>query len=358
MQRYRIAVIPRDGIGAEVIDAGLAVLTEVAAQDGRFHLEVEHYDWGSSRYKRAGAMMPEDGLSDLANKDAIYFGAAGHPDIPDHFTLWGLRLKICQGLDQYANLRPARALPGVTPALRAPAASGLDWLIVRENTEGEYAGAGGRVHTGFAHEVGTEVAVFTRSGCERVMHEAFRRARARPAKHLICATKSNAMRHGMVLWDSVFDAVSAHHPEVATERVLVDAMAARMVSHPETIDTVVATNLHADVLSDLAAALTGSLGLAPSANVNPEQRYPSMFEPIHGSGFDIAGQGKANPIGAFWSAAMMLDHLGEPTSASRLMAAIEAALYRGTAHTPDLGGQATTRAVTDTVIEAIQRPRA
>ena len=354
MRRHKIAAIPGDGIGAEVVEAGLEVLETLAARDGGFALDVTRYDWGSDRYKRTGAMMPDDGLDRLSDQHAIYFGAVGDPEVPDHLTLWGLRLKICQGFDQYANVRPARVLPGITPPLRTAGAAGIDWLIVRENTEGEYAGAGGRVHQGQPAEVGTEVAVFTRTGIDRVMRQAFEIARSRPAKHLTCVTKSNAQRHGMVLWDEVFAQVARDYPDVATDKVLVDAMTTRMVLKPSTIDTLVATNLHADILSDLAAALTGSLGVAPTANLNPERTHPSMFEPIHGSGFDIAGQGIANPVGAFWTAALMLEHLGEGTAATALMTAVERTLATGTAFTPDLGGTATTRQVTDRVIAAIR----
>ena len=353
VRRHRIAAIPGDGIGAEVVEAGLEVLDALARRDGGFALEVTRFDWGSERYKRTGAMMPEDGLDQLRDQHAIYFGAVGDPEVPDHLTLWGLRLKICQGFDQYANVRPARVLPGITPPLRTEGAEAIDWVIVRENTEGEYAGAGGRVHQGHPEEVGTEVAVFTRTGIERVMRQAFEIARPRPAQHLTCVTKSNAQRHGMVLWDEVFASVAADYPDVATDKVLVDAMTTRMVLKPGAIDTVVATNLHADILSDLAAALTGSLGVAPTANLNPARTYPSMFEPIHGSGFDIAGQGIANPVGAFWTAALLLDHLGEAEPAAALMTAVEQVLATGTAFTPDLGGEATTRAVTDRVIAAI-----
>jgi tartrate dehydrogenase/decarboxylase/D-malate dehydrogenase len=353
-RRHRIAAIPGDGIGAEVIDAGLEVLQALAERDGGFTLDVTRHDWGSARYKRTGAMMPDDGLAQLRDRDAIFFGAVGDPEVPDHLTLWGLRLKICQGFDQYANIRPARVLSGVTPPLRTAGADRIDWVIVRENTEGEYAGAGGRVHQGHPGEVATEVAVFTRKGVERVMRQAFEIARRRPGQHLTCVTKSNAQRYGMVLWDEVFASVAADYPEVATDKVLVDAMTTRMVLHPDRVDTVVATNLHADILSDLAAALTGSLGVAPTANLNPEGVYPSMFEPIHGSGFDIAGQGIANPVGAFWTAALMLEHLGEREPARALMTAVEQVLASGTAFTPDLGGTTTTRAVTDRVIASIQ----
>jgi tartrate dehydrogenase/decarboxylase/D-malate dehydrogenase len=354
MRAYRIAAIPGDGIGNEVIPAGLRVLAAVEERAGGFHLEVADFDWGSARYKRHGALMPQDGLAELAKFDAIYFGAVGAPDIPDHVTLWGLRLPICQGFDQYANVRPARILPGIASPLRAATAETLDWVIVRENSEGEYAGNGGRVHRGLPEEVATETAVFTRHGVERIMRFAFALARRRPKKHLTVVTKSNAQRHGMVMWDEIAAEVARDFADVRWDKELVDAMTTRMVLKPATIDTVVATNLHADILSDLAAALAGSLGIAPTANLNPEKRFPSMFEPIHGSAFDITGKGIANPVASFWTAAMMLDHLGESQASQRLMAAIERVTADKSLHTPDLGGRATTAQVTDAVIDAIR----
>ncbi|MEM7188521.1 MAG: tartrate dehydrogenase [Pseudomonadota bacterium] len=353
MKTFRIAAIPGDGIGTEVIAAGLEVLSSVAARQG-FALDVTDFDWGSDRYLSTGSMMPTDGLDQLRDMDAIYFGSAGDPRVPDHISLWGLRLAICQPFDQYANVRPARVLPGLESPLRGIGPGDLDWVIVRENSEGEYAGAGGRAHQGHSHEVGMDVSVFTRSGVERIQRFAFELARTRPAKHLTLVTKSNAQRHGMVMWDDVFHAIRDDYPDVEIDRILVDAMTTRMVLHPDQIDVVVATNLHADILSDLAAALTGSLGLAPTANLNPERTFPSMFEPIHGSAFDIMGQGIANPIGSFWSAAMMLDHLGEAVAAASLLNAIEAVTAAGTAIPRDLGGKATTREVTDAVLAVLE----
>ncbi len=354
MGEYKIAAIPGDGIGAEVVGAGLGVLGALQKREARLKLHVEQFLWGSEYYRTYGRMMPEDALETLKGFDAIYFGAVGHPEVPDHITLWGLRLAICQGFDQYANVRPARILPGVRCPLAGVCEGDLDWIIVRENTEGEYSGAGGRAHRGQPEEVATETAIFTRKGVERIMRFAFDLARTRPAKHLSCVTKSNAQRHGMVLWDESFAEVAGDYPGIATDKVLVDAMTTRMVLKPKSLDVIVATNLHADILSDLAAALTGSLGLAPTANLNPEGKYPSMFEPIHGSGFDIMGQGIANPVGAFWSAAMMLDHLGEAEAAAVLLRAIERALASGQATTPDLGGTATTAQVTAAVCAALE----
>ncbi|MBC7799898.1 MAG: tartrate dehydrogenase [Gemmatimonadaceae bacterium] len=353
MRHHRIASIPADGIGPEVIAAGLEVLDAVALRDGGFRLDVTHLDWGSDRYRRTGALMPADGLDQLRGLDAILFGAVGAPDIPDHVTLWGLRLPICQGFDQYANVRPTRILPGVTSPLRDVGPGDLDWLIVRENSEGEYAGHGGRAHRGHPEEVATETAIFTRRGVERIMRYAFAAAQARPRKLLTVVTKSNAQRHGMVFWDEIAAMVAADFPDVTWDKELVDAMTTRMVRNPASIDTVVATNLHADILSDLAAALAGSLGIAPTGNVDPERRYPSMFEPIHGSAFDITGKGIANPVATFWTASMMLDHLGEAAAARMLMEAVEQVCGAGIT-TPDLGGCHTTIDVTRAVCDALR----
>jgi len=347
VKTYRIASIPGDGIGNEVIPAGIEVLQKTA--DG-FRLEFEPFDWSSRRFKETGQYIPDGGLERLKRFDAIFFGAVGAPDVADHLSLWGLRLPICQGFDQYANVRPARVLPGIKSPLDKGAE--IDWVIVRENTEGEYSGAGGRVHTGLDNEVAMEISTFTRSGVERVHRFAFELARKRPRKHLTLVTKSNAQRHGMVLWDEIFMRVAKEFPEVKTDRILVDAMTTRMVLNPAAIDTVVASNLHADILSDLAAALSGSLGIAPTANLNPERKFPSMFEPIHGSAFDITGKGVANPIATFWTAAMMLEHLGEPKAAARLMQAIERTTEEQV-FTPDLGGVHDTRAVTNAVKRAL-----
>jgi len=354
MKDYSIAAIPGDGIGAEVIDAGLEVLEVLAGRDGGFGLTIEKFPWGADYYRQHGRMMPEDGLARLRHKDAIFFGSAGDPHVPDHVTLWGLRLAICQPFDQYANVRPSRLLPGIESPLKGVTADDLNWVIVRENSEGEYAGCGGRVHQGLPEEVGMDVAVFTRPGVERVQRFALELARSRPRKLLTLVTKSNAQRHGMVMWDDVFDLIKGDYPDVTTDKMLVDAMTTRMVLDPKSIDTVVATNLHADVLSDLAAALTGSLGIAPTANLNPPGIYPSMFEPIHGSAFDIMGKGIANPIGTFWSASMMLEYLGEAQAAEHLMRAIERVTAAGNVRPRDLGGDATTRQVTDAVCQAIR----
>lgn len=352
MREYKIAAIPADGIGPEVIAAGLQVLEALEQRSGDFKIHSETFHWGSDYYKKHGVMMPADGLEKLKAFDAIFFGAVGAPDVPDHITLWGLRLPICQGFDQYANVRPTKILPGITPPLRNCGPGDLDWVIVRENSEGEYSGHGGRAHRGLPEEVGTEVAIFTRVGVTRIMRYAFKLAQARPRKLLTVVTKSNAQRHGMVMWDEIAAEVSAEFPDVTWDKMLVDAMTVRMTLKPETLDTIVATNLHADILSDLAGALAGSLGVAPTANIDPERRFPSMFEPIHGSAFDITGKGIANPIATFWTAAQMLEHLGERDAAARLMSAVERVTEAGIL-TPDVGGTANTRQVTDAVCNAI-----
>lgn len=354
MKSYAIATIPGDGIGKEVIPAGAKVLQALAESSRTFRFEFQDFAWGGDWYRAHGVMMPADGLDALRDKDAILFGSAGDPQIPDHITLWGLRLKICQGFDQYANVRPTRILPGIDAPLKRCAPKDLDWVIVRENTEGEYAGVGGRVHQGHPIEVATDVSIMTRAGVERIQRFAFKLAQSRPRKQLTVVTKSNAQRHAMVMWDEVAVQVSKDFPDVRWDKELVDAMTARMVNRPASIDTVVATNLHADILSDLAAALAGSLGIAPTGNIDPERRYPSMFEPIHGSAFDIMGKGLANPIGTFWSCVMLLEHLDETHAARRLMTVVESVTAERALHTGDLGGQATTQQVTDAVIARIQ----
>ncbi|AWB35435.1 tartrate dehydrogenase [Orrella marina] len=353
---YQIALIPGDGIGKEVIPQGRRVIEALAGKrDQRdVSFEFETFDWGADFYRKHGIMMPEDGLEQIRHKDAILFGSAGDPEVPDHITLWGLRLKICQGLDQYANVRPARILPGIDAPLKRCRPEDLDWVIVRENTEGEYAGVGGRVHQGQPIEVATDVSMMTRAGVTRILKYAFELALSRPRKRLTVVTKSNAQRHAMVMWDEIAAEVAQSYPDVTWDKELVDAATARMVMRPDSLDTIVASNLHADILSDLAAALAGSLGIAPTANLDPERRYPSMFEPIHGSAFDIMGKGLANPIGTFWSIVMMLEHLGQPAMASRLMNAIESVTADPALHTRDLGGQATTEMVSAAVCERLQ----
>lgn len=356
MPEYKVATIPADGIGIEVIAATKEVLAALEFQVSGLGFSFTDLDWGSEYYRKNGRMMPADGLERLKAFDAILFGAVGAADIPDHITLWGLRIAICQGLDQYANVRPTRIFPGITPPLRNCKRENLNIVIVRENTEGEYSGQGGRSHRGFPEEVATEVSVFTRSGVERIMRFAFQLAQSRPRKLLTVVTKSNAQKHGMVFWDEIAEEVSRDFADVTWDKGLVDAMTVRMTLKPETLDTIVATNLHADILSDLAGALSGSLGMAPTANLDPERRFPSMFEPIHGSAFDITGKGIANPIASFWCAVQMLEHLGETEAAQKLMTAIERTTETGYL-TPDVGGTATTREVTDAVIESLDYKR-
>ncbi len=351
-RQYTIAVIPGDGIGVEVTPEALRVLDRLAARSaGRIAFDYESFPWGCQYYLQTGRMMDGDGLERLQGKDAIFFGAVGWPGVPDHISLWGLRLAICQGFDQYACVRPVRLLPGVPSPLRDATPERIDWVVVRENSEGEYAGIGGRnlAARGPDREVALQTALFTAQGCERIIRYAFDLARTRTRKKVTSVTKSNAQQYGMVLWDECFDRVRADYPDVETEQWLVDAMAARFVLRPETLEVVVGSNLFGDILSDLGSAIGGSLGIAASANIDPERRHPSMFEPVHGSAPDIAGQGIANPIAAIWSAAMMLEHLGLTPEAERIMAALAATTASGVL-TPDLGGSATTRDVGDAVL--------
>jgi tartrate dehydrogenase/decarboxylase / D-malate dehydrogenase len=352
MRRFRIAVIPGDGIGQEVTPEGVRVLDALANQSrGELQFEYEDFAWGCQYYLQTGHMMDADGLDRLRSFDAIYFGAVGWPGVPDHVSLWGLRLAICQGFDQYANIRPVRLLPGVASPLRAATADTMDWVVVRENTEGEYAGIGGRNLSarGPGKTIAIQAGLFTEEGCERIMRFAFDMATKRKRKKVTSVTKSNAQQYGMTLWDEVFWSVARDYPGVETEQWLVDAMAARFVLRPETLEVVVASNLFADILSDLGSALAGSMGIAASANLNPERKFPSMFEPVHGSAPDIAGQGIANPIAAIWSASLMLDHVGLPDESARIMRALETTTAAGSL-TPDLGGACRTTEVTDAVI--------
>ncbi len=352
MREYNIATIPADGIGPEVISASKEVLGALDDKYADIKFHFQNFDWGTDYYKKHGYMMDSDGLNALKKHDAILFGAVGAEDVPDHITLWGLRLKICQGFDQYANVRPTRILPGIDSPLRDCKPGDLDWVIIRENSEGEYSGQGGRTHRGHPEEVATEVSIFTRVGVTRIMRYAFSMAQSRPRKLLTVVTKSNAQKHGLVMWDEIAEEVSRDFPDVTWDKMLVDAMTVRMTLQPQSLDTIVATNLHADILSDLAGALAGSLGVAPTANIDPERRFPSMFEPIHGSAFDITGKGIANPVATFWSSAQMLEHLGEREIAERLMRAVELTTKAGII-TPDVGGTSTTKDVTAAVIEAI-----
>jgi tartrate dehydrogenase/decarboxylase/D-malate dehydrogenase len=352
---FRIAVIPGDGIGAEVVPEGLRVLDRLAAlSGGRLAFAYESFPWGCQHYLRTGRMMDADGLERLAGFDAIYFGAVGWPGVPDHVSLWGLRLAICQGFDQYACIRPVRLLPGVPSPLKSATAETVDWVVVRENSEGEYAGIGGRnlAGRGADREVAIQTALFTAQGCERIIRYAFDLARTRRRRKVTGVTKSNAQQYAMTLWDETFARVAAAYPDVETEQWLVDAMAARFVLRPETLEVVVASNLFGDILSDLGSAIGGSLGIAASANLDPERRHPSMFEPVHGSAPDIAGQGIANPVAAIWTVALMLDHLGLTAEAALVMDAVAATTGAGVL-TPDLGGSATTREVGEAIAAAL-----
>ncbi|HZV52833.1 MAG TPA: tartrate dehydrogenase [Candidatus Dormibacteraeota bacterium] len=347
---HRIAVIPGDGVGKEVIPEGIKVLSALGLP-----LEFEELPWGCEHYERTGRMMPDDALATLARFDAIYLGAIGWPTVPDHVSLWGCLLPIRKTFDQYVNLRPVRLPPGIRSPLAGRGSADVDMLFIRENTEGEYSGAGGRVHQGTPAEVAVEVPVFTRRAIERCARYAFERARER-RRRLVSVTKSNASRYAYVLWDEVVAGLAPSYPEVEVERVHVDAMAARMVLRPDSIDVVVGSNLFADVLTDLGAALQGSLGLAASANLSPEGIGPSMFEPVHGSAPDIAGRSLANPMGAVWSAALMLRHLGHEAEADRVEGAIDRVCAEGRFLTGDLGGGATTSEVGDAIVRALGDP--
>ena len=350
---YKIAVIPGDGIGTEVINSGVEVLQALSKIVPNLPIEFNHFDWGAEYYKEHGIMMPDEGVDELKDYNAIYFGSAGVPDIPDHITLWGLRLKICQGLDQYANLRPVKLLPGISSPLKNVEEKDIDWSFIRENSEGEYSGIGGRSHKGYSNDTAMDVTLFTKQGVERIQRFAFEIARSRPRKLLTLVTKSNAQRHGMVMWDEIFKEISEDYRDVNTDKMLVDAMTTRMVLDPKSIDTVVASNLHADILTDLAASLSGSMGIAPTANLDADKRHPSMFEPIHGSAFDIMGKGIANPIGSYWSAVMMLENLGELQAAQKLMSAIEKLTEDKKVLPKDLGGKSTTKQITKAMIDII-----
>ncbi|SMR55263.1 unnamed protein product [Zymoseptoria tritici ST99CH_1E4] len=351
---YSIACIGADGIGPEVVDAGVQVLQTLSDADGSFKLHFEHYDWSSETYKKTGKYIPDGGLESLKKHDAILFGAVGAPDVPDHISLWGLRLAICQPFQQYANVRPTRIFKGTQSPLRNASTGDLDWVIIRENSEGEYAGQGGRSHRGLPWETSTEVAIFTRHCVQRLIRFAFETAQKRPRKLLTVVSKSNAQRFGMVMWDEIATEVAKDFPDVTVDRMLVDAMTCRMVLQPQSIDTIVATNLHADILSDLAAALAGSIGIAPTSNLDPTRKNPSMFEPIHGSAFDITGKGVANPVATFWTAAEMLTWLGENAAADRLLECVEEVCGQGIL-TRDLGGKAGTQEVTDAVCREIKK---
>ncbi|KAJ6005428.1 tartrate dehydrogenase [Penicillium sp. IBT 35674x] len=353
---YQIASIPGDGIGPEVVSATIQVVEKLAKTLGTFQINFTHIPWGTDYYKEHGRYLSEDALTTLRKYDAGLFGAVGDPGVPDHISLWGLLLAIRGPLQLYANVRPVRTFPGTKCPLNT-ATGGIDWMLVRENSEGEYSGQGGRSHIGQPWEAATEVAIFTRVGIERIIRFAFETAQSRPRKHLTVVTKSNSMRNGMVLWDEIAASVAKDFPDVSWDKMLVDAMTVRMVWKPESIDTIVGTNLHMDILSDLAAALAGSIGIAPSSNLDPTRKNPSLFEPVHGSAFDIIGKGIANPVGTFWSAAEMLTWLGEKDASAKLMQCIENVCAAGIL-TPDLGGSSNTQGVVDAVCAEIEKLKA
>jgi tartrate dehydrogenase/decarboxylase / D-malate dehydrogenase len=353
VRRHRIAVIGGDGVGPEVVEQGIRVLD--AACDGCV-LEWTHLPWGSDHHERTGVLMPADGLRVLEGHDAVYLGAVGSPRVPDHVSLWGLLLPIRQRFDLYLNIRPIKLLPGVASPLAGVSPAEIDMVCVRENTEGEYAGAGGRVHVGMQHEVGIQVDVFTRLGVERVVRHAFEMARSRRGR-LASITKSNASPHHFVMWDEIVDVVHADFADVELDRILVDAACAYMVTQPGRFDVMVASNLFGDIITDIGAAIQGGMGLAASANIAPGGTGPGLFEPVHGSAPDIAGLSRANPIGAVWAGSLMLDHLGEQEAAARVMAAIERVLAGSEARTPDLGGTASTAELGDELVRAASSRR-
>ncbi|MFK7943966.1 MAG: tartrate dehydrogenase [Paracoccaceae bacterium] len=351
MKTFKIACIPGDGIGNEVMPEGLRAV-EAAAAAGGFKIETTHYDWSCERYKASGAMMPEDGISQLSQSDAIYLGAVGFPGVPDHISLWGLLVPIRREFDQYVNLRPVRLLPGVPCPLKSP--GNIDFWVVRENTEGEYSQVGGMMFTGTDREFVTQQAVFTRKGCDRITRYAFDLASKIGATKLDMATKSNGIFVSMPYWDQRFREVSSEYPDIATQEHHIDILSARFVMAPDSFQVVVATNLFGDILSDLGPGVTGTIAVAPSANINPERLYPSMFEPVHGSAPDIAGQGIANPVGQIWSGAMMLEHLGESEAAAAIVRAIETVLGDPDGpKTGDLGGKASTEDLGRAIAAAI-----
>jgi tartrate dehydrogenase/decarboxylase/D-malate dehydrogenase len=338
---HRIAVIPGDGIGKEVVPEGIRAL-EAAGRRFGFELAWTTFDWSCERYARTGGMMPEDGLDQLRGFDAIYLGAVGYPGVPDHISLWGLLIPIRRTFLQYVNLRPVRLLKGARSPLAGRGPEDIDLVIVRENNEGEYSEIGGRLYKGTEEELAVQQAVFTRRGCDRVLRYAFELAMTRPKRHVTSATKSNGIIHSMPYWDERFQAMAKQYPGVRTDQYHIDILSAHFVQHPDWFDVVVASNLFGDILSDLAAAIGGSIGLAPGANLNPEKTFPSMFEPVHGSAPDIAGHGIANPIAQIWSGALMLEHLGHPEAAHAVVAGIESIVAEGKVLAPDLGGRAST----------------
>ncbi|HZT19413.1 MAG TPA: tartrate dehydrogenase [Dongiaceae bacterium] len=352
MARHRIAVIEGDGIGKEVVPAARTVL-EAAGRRHGIELAWEELDWGCDLYERSGRMMPSDGLARIAGHDAIFLGAVGWPTVPDHVSLWNLLIPIRRRFQQYVNLRPVRLFEGVPCPLAGKAPGAIDFLIVRENNEGEYSEIGGRLYPGTEEEMAVQESVFTRRGVDRILTFAFELARRRPRKRLTSATKSNGIIHTMPFWDERFRAMAKSYPDIATDQYHIDILTAHFVRRPESFDVVVASNLFGDILSDLGPAVTGTIGIAPSANLNPERRFPSMFEPVHGSAPDIAGRNIANPIGQIWSGAMMLEHLGAAAAAQAIVRAIERVLADGSERTPDMGGKASTQSLARAIADAL-----
>lgn len=353
-RRHRIAVIPGDGIGKETTPEGLRVLDAAARRFG-FELELTHLDWSCETYARTGKMMPDDGLERLRAHDSVFLGAVGWPGVPDNVSLWGLLIPMRRDFDQYISLRPCRLMPGVRSPLANRGPEDIDFVVVRENTEGEYSSSGGRMFRGTAREFVTQESVFTRQGCDRVMKYAFELAMKRPRKKLTSATKSNGITFTMPFWDERFAEMAKNYPEISTDQFHIDILCAHFVQHPDWFDVVVASNLFGDILSDLGPAVAGSIGIAPSANINPEREHPSMFEPVHGSAPDIAGKGIANPIAQIWSGALMLEHLGEAEAAAAVTGAIESLLAEGGPRTRDLGGNAGTADVGKALAEVVAR---
>ena len=351
MKTYRIATIPGDGIGKEVVPEGIRVLEAVGAKH-RIGWNWEHFDWSCERYAQTGAMMPADGLATIKTHDAIFFGAVGFPNVPDHVSLWGLLIPMRRGFQQYVNLRPVRLMPGITSPLAGRSTGDIDFWIVRENTEGEYSSVGGRMFEGTDNELVIQESLFTRRGVDRILRYAFELARSRPRKHLTSATKSNGIAITMPYWDERVKVVASDYADVRVDQYHIDILTAHFVQHPDWFDVVVGSNLFGDILSDLGPAVTGTIGIAPSANLNPERAFPSLFEPVHGSAPDIAGRGIANPIGQIWSGAMMLDHLGHPDAAQAVVRAIETVLTSGP-RTLDIGGTASTEEVGRAIAAAI-----
>jgi tartrate dehydrogenase/decarboxylase/D-malate dehydrogenase len=340
-RRYKIALVPGDGIGKEVVPEGMRVL-EAAARRFGFALESTGYDWSCDRFTKTGKMMPDDGIEQLSAFDSIYLGAVGYPGVPDHVSLWGLLIPIRRQFDQYANVRPVRLMPGVPTPLAGRKPGDIDFYVVRENCEGEYSSIGGRLYADTDQEVVMQESVFTRKGVDRILDYAFKLAQSRPKKHLTSATKSNGIIHTMPYWDERVKEASKKYPDIKVDQFHIDILTAHFVRNPHWFDVVVGSNLFGDILSDLGPAVTGTIGIAPSGNINPERVHPSMFEPVHGSAPDIAGKGIANPIGQIWSGAMMLDHLGEPEAAAAIVKAIEKVLADASSLTPDMGGKAKT----------------